>query len=1149
MSAFFLKPAQDHAAGKLLPGTIEITGFDAAEAQHSRMAWSADTAPGADSKTTGLSPLGTGTDPSLPAASSERSSSQTLAGNTITLAPGATINGTDQDDWLGDPDSTSSQSIYGGAGWDTIWGGSGADELHGEADSDYLVGGAGSDLLDGGDGDGDMVSYYEETGSLGVVVNLSDAAWTYGGTTYAAQTGSDSWGDLDRYVGIDQMYGTAGGDVIYAANSAQALFLFGNEGDDTLTGSGDDDTLCGGAGDDTYVNGQIIFGEVGVTVDLLAGTATGEGNDTLVNVRHVVGSWANDVLRAGIYSATLEGGAGDDVIFGGSGYDRLLAGTGADTLYGSGSNDYMLGNGNTAVRYETWTSGRIVADMSAGAIDKYSGGARLGADSVYKVKDLSGTAFGDWVLGTVFANRLEGLAGGDTIVGNSGNDTIDGGDGNDSLDGSYDSDSLLGGAGIDTLEGGDGNDTLDGGVGADSLAGGFGNDTYYIDDLGDIVVEEAGSAYGTDTVYLAVADYDGSKLANIENVVLIGNGSISTGNAAPQIGGADEPVSVQVADTSIATPFSALTITDDSASVTLTVSMDAPSKGAFTHLGSGTYDAQAGTYTVTGSAAEVQAALQALEFDPTDRPAGAVGSVETTQFTLSVVDSDGASATPNDNISVDATASNRVPTLSYVSQTLSIADTENTNLVAPFTNIVIADQNAGDVLTASIQLSDASHGVLVPVQGGSYDAATGTFTVTGLVDEVRAAIASLLFNPTDRFGAEAGSIERTKFSIAVADASGAFTFASDVAIVDSIATGAIGNSPPATPELVGGTVAETAQAGDLAGTFSASDPNGDPVTFTFADAQAGSDGLISADGRFVIEGNAVKLVDPSLIDVDHDTVFSYGIVASDDQGNASTGAVAITVTNVNHTPTDLVLSDLKIRENDALGTRIGVLSASDGDHDALAFTLLDDAGGRVRLVGDELQVNSTTKIDYEQQTSFDVTVAVSDGTDSIVRTFTIDVKNLNREIVHGESAADMIRGGVGGDTLTGGDGNDTLSGGDGHDVLRGDWGADVFLFDRKPQSPDSDVIQDFSIAQGDRIQFDHAIFKGFGLDLGTLDLNAFTNGTEAHDRDDRIIYDRATGRLWYDADGAVTSGYNAQQVLIATLSTKPALTHESVFII
>ena len=62
---------------------------------------------------------------------------------------------------------------------------------------------------------------------------------------------------------------------------------------------------------------------------------------------------------------------------------------------------------------------------------------------------------------------------------------------------------------------------------------------------------------------------------------------------------------------------------------------------------------------------------------------------------IAVVDSDGAAAMPNANVSVDALAANRAPTLSFVSQAFSIADTENTNLVAPFTSVTIADQNTG----------------------------------------------------------------------------------------------------------------------------------------------------------------------------------------------------------------------------------------------------------------------------------------------------------------------------------------------------------------------------------------------------------------------------------------------------------------------
>jgi Ca2+-binding RTX toxin-like protein len=62
-----------------------------------------------------------------------------------------------------------------------------------------------------------------------------------------------------------------------------------------------------------------------------------------------------------------------------------------------------------------------------------------------------------------------------------------------------------GGAGNDTLQGGNGNDTLNGGAGADLMTGVTGNDTFYVDDIGDVVVEISGG--GTDTVITTLATY------------------------------------------------------------------------------------------------------------------------------------------------------------------------------------------------------------------------------------------------------------------------------------------------------------------------------------------------------------------------------------------------------------------------------------------------------------------------------------------------------------------------------------------------------------------------------------------------------------------------------------------------------------------
>lgn len=78
-----------------------------------------------------------------------------------------------------------------------------------------------------------------------------------------------------------------------------------------------------------------------------------------------------------------------------------------------------------------------------------------------------------------------------------------GGMGDDRIAGNRAANHLRGGAGQDTLLGQEGADTLDGGAGADSLVGGTGNDTYFINEVGDRVLERAGE--GTDTAIASTA--------------------------------------------------------------------------------------------------------------------------------------------------------------------------------------------------------------------------------------------------------------------------------------------------------------------------------------------------------------------------------------------------------------------------------------------------------------------------------------------------------------------------------------------------------------------------------------------------------------------------------------------------------------------
>jgi Ca2+-binding RTX toxin-like protein len=120
-------------------------------------------------------------------------------------------------------------------------------------------------------------------------------------------------------------------------------------------------------------------------------------------------------------------------------------------------------------------------------------------------------------------------------------------------------------------------------------------------------------------------------------------------------------------------------------------------------------------------------------------------------------------------------------------------------------------------------------------------------------------------------------------------------------------------------------------------------------------------------------------------------------------------------------------------------------------------------------------------------------------------------------------------------TLLGNAGANILDGKSGADTLAGGAGADGFAFTTALGGGNVDRIVDF---QGgvDKLRLDDAIFGGIGTP-GAFDAAAFVTGSAAQDGNDRIIYNAATGQLFYDGDG---TGSGAA-VLFATLDGHPAL--------
>ncbi|MFI3156133.1 MAG: hypothetical protein QX199_08235 [Methylococcaceae bacterium] len=117
----------------------------------------------------------------------------------------------------------------------------------------------------------------------------------------------------------------------------------------------------------------------------------------------------------------------------------------------------------------------------------------------------------------------------------------------------------------------------------------------------------------------------------------------------------------------------------------------------------------------------------------------------------------------------------------------------------------------------------------------------------------------------------------------------------------------------------------------------------------------------------------------------------------------------------------------------------------------------------------------------------------------------------------GNGGNNTLSGAVGRDSLFGGSGNDMLLGGTGNDTLSGGNGKDIFKFNAA-LTANTDKITDFSVAD-DTIQLENSIFTKLSK-TGVLNAGLFVKAAAAHDVNDYVIYNPATGALSYDADGS-----------------------------
>ncbi|WP_246504947.1 hypothetical protein [Microvirga antarctica] len=779
-------------------------------------------------------------------------------------------------------------TINGGAGNDTFYGSAANDTFRGEAGYDIFFASGGNDYYQGGSGGGDVGGAVDYSG------------WTRG-ITGDLQVGSINKGDghLDLLQYIYDIAGTSFDDAIAAQDLDVSNWLAGMSGNDTLDGRGGDDRLYGGAGN-----------------DLLLG---GSGNDQLD------GGSENDVLDGGTGADTMDGGEGSDVYYVDDVGDVIIEQgvQGRDTVY-------------TSINYSLTSQGlddAIATGTSAVSLTGNTNNNALTGNA--SANTLDGGAGSDTLDGGSGNDSLLGGSEADSLLGGDGNDTLNGGTGADTLDGGSQNDSLMGGTGNDMLRGGDGTDTFDytagntvaGATGVDTMIGGNGDDTYYIDDLNDVVSEFNGTGGGAnDTVYISVANYDARKVdpltSSIEHVIFVGNGSL---NYAPTT-----PVAIDTGNFALAINENATGAVAKMNSVDTdgkmgplryhlvddfnkTFSID-PVSGVITLLKTINYedDATFGLIIANRGTPQEQRYfnLQVYSAESSADPAALQSDTTTIKILINDV--------------------NEAPNTIRVANATQLTLPENTTSLGTLSAI---DPDS-DALSWSLDASNPANILdiftIASNGAGGFQLSAKPFALN-FEDP-------LIKNDTG------GSYYIVKVKVTDVPTGGKtpLSVTQDIKIYVTDV-----NDPPSAPSLkVGGTVSEDAGGGSFVGELTATDPDGNAVGFTFANAKAGSLGTISADGRFEILPNGkIVVAQNANLDVRQDTPTSYNIISKDTLGASTTGSVILTITYVNHEPGQPSLAGGSVLETAGPGAFVGTLSATDVDGDAVTYQFTNAKAG------------------------------------------------------------------------------------------------------------------------------------------------------------------------------------------------------------
>ncbi len=291
--------------------------------------------------------------------------------------------------------------------------------------------------------------------------------------------------------------------------------------------------------------------------------------------------------------------------------------------------------------------------------------------------------------------------------------------------------------GISVSLGGNGTGTL-------TIAGAHDQVNAYLNISSNIVYTPAAHANGSPAASLTVTanDGDGSGNVSLGSVAL----NVSAVNDAPSATNLTRSKNATEAGGAVALDDIVVTDPDSGETITATLTLSSTSAGSLSTgtygSATSTYNAGTGVWTVTGSVADVNAALAAVALTPSAN--------NEQNFTITTRIRDAANTGPADGtVTITVTPVNDAPSATNLTQ--SKAATEGGSAVA-LDDIVVTDVDSGETITATFTLSAPGAGTLSTGTYGSatstFNAGSGVWTVTGSVADVNAALAAVALTPS-----------------------------------------------------------------------------------------------------------------------------------------------------------------------------------------------------------------------------------------------------------------------------------------------------------------------------------------------------------------------------------------------------------------